>query len=137
MILAEPAASTRIVCSTGAVDGVPPSRPAVPARHRRAHTIGDTIVNGAPASGAGGSVDDTMDRITSTGLARQTLGGVEYEVQRIGFARWFTRTQTRRILTERAQHEGWELWRLRRYRDGSREAWLRRRIIRARLTVFV
>lgn len=82
-------------------------------------------------------MDDTMDRITSTGLARQTPGGVEYEVQRIGFARWFTRTQTRRILTERAQHEGWELWRLRRYWDGSREAWLRRRIIRARLTVFV
>jgi len=82
-------------------------------------------------------VDDTTDHITSTELARRTRGGVEYEVQRIRFARWLTRTQTRRILTERAQHEGWELWRMRRYRDGSREAWLRRRIIRARLTVFV
>ncbi|SYZ34393.1 DUF5703 family protein [Propionibacterium australiense] len=77
------------------------------------------------------------DHITSVQLTRQMRGGIEYEVQRIRLARWVTRNQARRILTEQAQHNGWELWRLRRYRDGSREAWLRRKIIRARLTVFV
>lgn len=82
-------------------------------------------------------MDETTEHITSVRLTRQLRGGVEYEVQQMRLGRWVTRNQVRRILTEQAQHEGWELWRLRRYRDGSREAWLRRKIIRARLTVFV
>ncbi|MCQ1998512.1 DUF5703 family protein [Propionibacterium freudenreichii] len=48
-----------------------------------------------------------------------------------------TRNQVRRLLTEQAEHDGWELARLRRYRDGSREVWLRRKVIRARLTALV
>lgn len=75
--------------------------------------------------------------ITSVKLSRQISSGVEYEIQQIRLPRSATRNQVRRLLTEQAQHEGWELSRLRRYRDGSREVWLRRKIIRARLTVLV
>jgi uncharacterized protein YgbK (DUF1537 family) len=38
----------------------------------------------------------------------------------------------RRVLTEHAEYGGWELARLRRYRDGTRDAWIRRKIIRMR-----
>ncbi|WP_399553250.1 DUF5703 family protein [uncultured Propionibacterium sp.] len=82
-------------------------------------------------------MDADTDHITSVRLTHQMRSGVEYEVQQIRLARWIGRNQVRRILTEQAQHNGWELWRLRRYRDGSREVWLRRKIIRARLTAFV
>ena len=33
-------------------------------------------------------------------------------------------------LTIQAEYGGWELARLRRYRDGSRDVWIRRKIIR-------
>ena len=73
--------------------------------------------------------------ITSVQLSQSRLQGVEYEIQQIRMPRWVTRKQAHRVLTDEAEYGGWELWRLRRYRDGSREAWLRRKIIRARLTV--
>ncbi|SER50825.1 hypothetical protein SAMN05443377_101223 [Propionibacterium cyclohexanicum] len=74
--------------------------------------------------------------IASSELTRQLRAGVEFEVQKIKLPRWVSRNQVRRLLTEQAQHDDWELSRVRRYRDGSREIWLRRKIIRARLTVF-
>ncbi|MFT8395845.1 MAG: DUF5703 family protein [Propionibacterium sp.] len=61
---------------------------------------------------------------------------MEFEVQRMTVPRWVSRNQVRRLLTEQAQHHDWELSRVRRYRDGSREVWLRRKIIRTRLTVY-
>jgi uncharacterized protein DUF5703 len=36
------------------------------------------------------------------------------------------------LLTDHAEYGGWELARLRRYRDGSGDAWIRRKIIRMR-----
>jgi hypothetical protein len=40
----------------------------------------------------------------------------------------------RRLLTEHAEYGGWELARLRRYPDGTRRVWLRRRIIKVMRT---
>ncbi len=74
--------------------------------------------------------------IASSELTQHMRSGVEFEVQRFRLPRWVSRNQVRRLLTEQAQHNDWELSRVRRYRDGSREIWLRRKIIRARLTVF-
>lgn len=74
--------------------------------------------------------------IVSSELTQQIRSGVEFEVRRIKLPRWVSRNQVRRMLTEQAEHHDWELSRLRRYRDGSREIWLRRKIIRARLTVY-
>lgn len=58
----------------------------------------------------------------------------EYEVERLRVDRTWSKNAVRRLLTDRAEHGGWELERLRRYRDGSREIWVRRRIIRVRPT---
>ena len=60
---------------------------------------------------------------------------VEYEVEKVRIARDVSRLAVRQLLTERCEHGGWELVRLRRYRDGRRDVWVRRKIIRARLTV--
>lgn len=59
----------------------------------------------------------------------------EFEVIELSFPRGTTREESRRALTERAEHGAWELARLRLYPDGSRRVWLRRRIIRPRLVV--
>ena len=72
--------------------------------------------------------------IVSTRLLRRQQSGVEMEEQCIKLTKDVSRNQVRRLLTEQAEHNGWELARLRRYRDGSREVWLRRKVIRARLT---
>lgn len=60
---------------------------------------------------------------------------VEYEVEQVRLGRHLSRTAVRQLLSERCEHGGWELTRLRRYRDGTRDVWVRRKIIRARLTV--
>jgi len=57
---------------------------------------------------------------------------MEYEFQRFRLPRTISRAAVRRLLTERAEYGGWELARLRRYRDGTRDAWIRRKIIRVR-----
>ena len=36
----------------------------------------------------------------------------------------------RQLLTDQAEYGGWELTRLRRYSDGTRDVWIRRKIIR-------
>lgn len=54
----------------------------------------------------------------------------EYEWEQVFMPRGTSRNQARRLLTERAEYGHWELARLRRYPDGSRRAWLRRRVIR-------
>ena len=46
-----------------------------------------------------------------------------------------SRSAVRQLLAEHAEYGGWELTRLRRYRDGTRDVWIRRKIIRVPLTV--
>jgi hypothetical protein len=56
--------------------------------------------------------------------------GVEYEYQRLTVSRDFSRGWVARMLTERAEHGGWELDRVRLFPDGTRKVVLRRKIIR-------
>jgi hypothetical protein len=56
---------------------------------------------------------------------------VEYQVERVRLGRHVPRSAVRQLLTEQAEYGGWELTRLRRYRDGTRDVWIRRKIIRA------
>jgi hypothetical protein len=58
----------------------------------------------------------------------------EYELQQFEVSRTESRGAVRRLLTEHAEYGGWELARLRRYPDGTRRVWLRRRIIRVMRT---
>ncbi|WP_196791966.1 DUF5703 family protein [Motilibacter deserti] len=58
----------------------------------------------------------------------------EWETQVLFMPRGTTRGDARRLLTEQAEYGHWELWRLRLYADGSRRAWLRRRVIRVART---
>ena len=57
-------------------------------------------------------------------------GMVEFEYRQLYLPRGTTRNAARRLLTEQAEYGSWELARLRLYPDGSRRAWLRRKIIR-------
>jgi len=60
---------------------------------------------------------------------------MDYEFQRFWLPRSSSRTTVRRLLTDAAEYGGWELARLRRYRDGTRDIWIRRKIIRVPATV--
>ncbi|MGI5951411.1 MAG: DUF5703 family protein [Brooklawnia sp.] len=75
--------------------------------------------------------------ITSGSLRSQLLGGLEYETGRIDLPWTLSHRQVQRVLTEQAEHGGWELMRLRRYRDGNRQAWMRRKVIKVRPTYLV
>ena len=54
----------------------------------------------------------------------------EYEYRQLSLPRTTTRSEARRLLTEKAEYEQWELARLRLYPDGRRQVWLRRKVIR-------
>ena len=58
--------------------------------------------------------------------------GVEFEFERLTLARDLSRNVVTRLLTDRAEHGGWELDRVRMSPDGTRKVVLRRRIIRQR-----
>ncbi len=60
---------------------------------------------------------------------------VEYEIERMRLDRSLSRNAVRQLLTEQAEYGGWELARLRRYRDGTRDVWVRRKIIRVANTL--
>jgi Family of unknown function (DUF5703) len=60
---------------------------------------------------------------------------VEYEVERVRIGRHISRGAVRQLLTDHAEYGGWELTRLRRYRDGTRDVWIRRKIIRMAASV--
>jgi hypothetical protein len=60
---------------------------------------------------------------------------MEYEFRRFRLSRTIPRSTVRRLLTDQAEYDGWELSRLRLYPDGSRRVELRRRIIRVRSTL--
>ncbi|MGZ4580794.1 MAG: DUF5703 family protein [Nocardioidaceae bacterium] len=55
---------------------------------------------------------------------------MEYEFERLTLSRAFSRSWVARMLTDRAEHGGWELDRVRLYPDGTRKVVLRRKIIR-------
>jgi hypothetical protein len=59
-----------------------------------------------------------------------TMRRVEYEVERVRLGRHLSHKAVRQLLTDHAEYGGWELARLRRYRDGSRDVWIRRKILR-------
>lgn len=56
--------------------------------------------------------------------------GVEWEFERVTLSRDVSRAGVTRLLTERAEHGGWELDRVRMTHDGVRRVVLRRKIIR-------
>ena len=58
----------------------------------------------------------------------------EYEVRQMVLPRGTSRGAARSVLTEAAEHGGWELSRLLLFPDGTRKVWLKRRIIRATRT---
>ncbi|WP_420175579.1 DUF5703 family protein [Luteococcus sp. OSA5] len=65
----------------------------------------------------------------------ESIDGHDFEVQAVTLPHTVTRNQVRKLLTEEAEYGKWELHRLRRYRDGSTQAWLRRRVIKVRSTL--
>ena len=64
-----------------------------------------------------------------------TTRAFEYEIERVRLGRHVPRSAVRQILTDHAEYGGWGLTRLRRYRDGTRDVWIRRKIIRVPATV--
>ena len=56
---------------------------------------------------------------------------VDYEVQKVRLSRDLSRGAVRQLLSERCEHGGWELDRVRIASDGTRRVVLRRRIIKA------
>ena len=60
---------------------------------------------------------------------------VEYEYRRMLLPRGTGRNAAQRLLTDVAEHEHWELDRLRLYPDGTRRIVLRRRIMRVKSTL--
>lgn len=59
----------------------------------------------------------------------------EYEERKVRLHRDLSRNAVRQLRTDQAEYGGWELTRPRRYRDGTREVWVRRRIIRVEPTI--
>ncbi|MBO0812955.1 MAG: hypothetical protein J2P23_13045 [Microlunatus sp.] len=60
---------------------------------------------------------------------------VEYQISKVRLSRDLSRGAVRKLLTDHAEYGGWELTRLRRYRDGTREVWIRRKIIKVASTL--
>jgi hypothetical protein len=54
----------------------------------------------------------------------------EFEFLKISLPRGTSRNAAARLFTEHAEYGHWELARVRLYPDGTRHAWLRRKIIR-------
>jgi hypothetical protein len=63
-------------------------------------------------------------------LARAQWTMADYEFRQLCLPRGTSRTSAWRLLTEQAEHHGWELDRLRLYPDGTRRVRLRRRVLR-------
>lgn len=56
-------------------------------------------------------------------------------MEKVRLSRDLSRGAVRKLLTDHAEYGGWELTRLRRYRDGTREVWIRRKIIKVASTL--
>lgn len=61
-----------------------------------------------------------------------TVGEYEYRV--LVFPRGVPRSEARRVLTDQAEYEHWELARVQLFMGGARRVWLRRRILRVART---
>jgi len=68
--------------------------------------------------------------IATTGRAAPAGRGVEYEFEQVTFPRHVSRNMVAKLLTEQAEHAGWELAKVRIRPDGTRRVVLRRKIIR-------
>lgn len=66
---------------------------------------------------------------------RAPAPATEYELRQLVLPRGTSRSAARQLLTDSAEHEGWELSRLSLFQDGTRRITLRRRIIRVRRSV--
>ena len=73
-----------------------------------------------------------MSELSAAMLAANDGASSRVQVERIRLGRHLSRNAVRQLLTDHAEYGGWELARLRRYRDGSGDAWIRRKIIRMR-----
>lgn len=73
--------------------------------------------------------------VPARSVSIETIDGRDFEVQQVSLPHTATRNQVRKLLTEEAEYGHWELHRLRRYRDGSTRAWLRRKVIKVRSTL--
>ena len=71
----------------------------------------------------------------SRALRRPLARGVVWDFEWITFDRDFSRSVVAKVLSERAEHGGWELDRVRIAPDGTRRVVLRRKIIRMRPTL--
>jgi hypothetical protein len=69
------------------------------------------------------------DRRPAVGPDRPPTAG-EYEFRVITLPARVSRAEARQLLTEHAEYGRWELARVRLYAGGTRQVWLRRRIIR-------
>ena len=58
----------------------------------------------------------------------------EYEYQQVNLPRTMSRGAALRLFTDHAEYGHWELARVRVYPDGTRRAWLRRKVIRVMRT---
>jgi hypothetical protein len=70
-------------------------------------------------------------------VRRALRPGVEYEFDKMTIPRDLSRNVVTRLLSDRAEREGWELDRVRISPDGTRRVVLRRKIIRQRPMVYV
>ena len=70
-------------------------------------------------------------------VRRALRPGVEYEFDKMTIPRDLSRIVVTRLLSDRAEREGWELDRVRISPDGTRRIVLRRKIIRQRPMVYV
>ena len=61
-------------------------------------------------------------------MPKQAPAELEWEERELALPRGTTREGLRRLLTELADHERWELARSRVYPNGDRKVWLRRRV---------
>ncbi|GAA1397285.1 DUF5703 family protein [Luteococcus peritonei] len=81
------------------------------------------------------AIEDRISYIASRTISIESDHGVDFEVQTVKLPYTASRNQVRKLLTEEAEYGRWELVRLRRYRDGSTTAWLRRKVIKVRSTL--
>lgn len=65
-----------------------------------------------------------------------TKPAMQYEYRTITLPREVSINDSRRILTEEAEHGHWELARTRLYSGGMRRYWLRRKTIRVESTLY-
>jgi len=79
--------------------------------------------------------DDRSEWVASRHVEAESDHGRDFEVQHIKVRHTAPRKGLQKLLVEEAEHGHWELKRLRRYRDGSSEVWLRRRVIKVRSTL--